>query len=182
MIFNRTQVRLLVGALALTLMGIGIVSCGDDDSTGGFQVTPVENESAIGSPAPAFNLKDVDGNDISIEQFRGKLVLIDFWGSWCPPCRREMADLRETYARFKDRDFVMLGISYQDRFDEWKQMIADSSLAWFQAYDPTGATAIRYGSEGAVPYKVFVDEEGNVLDMRVSRHGLSERIETELNK
>ena len=68
----------------------------------------------IGTAAPVFSLKDAKGQDLSLESFRGKLVMLNFWATWCGPCRQEMPSLEALYQKYKDRDFVVLGLSLDE--------------------------------------------------------------------
>jgi len=74
-------------------------------------VAPWEIEEIMGSPAPTFELKDLSENKVSLSDFKGKVVLINFWATWCIPCREEMPSLNRLFNRFKKRGFVVLGIS-----------------------------------------------------------------------
>jgi peroxiredoxin len=74
-------------------------------------VAPWEIEGVMDKEAPGFTLKDINGNDISFESFKGNVILVNFWATWCLPCRAEMPSLNSLYNRLKDRGFVVMGIS-----------------------------------------------------------------------
>lgn len=77
-------------------------------------------EARPGSPAPAFTLTDLDSNQVGLGDFEGKVVLIDFWATFCPPCKESIPYLETLYRRYKDEDFVILGISVDNNPEEVK--------------------------------------------------------------
>lgn len=100
------------------------------------------NNSAGSGTAPDFSFKDVSGNRIKLSDFRGKVVMLEFWATWCPPCRESIPAMRTVYGKYKDRGFVLLGISV-DRGDD------------------AGAKVSAFIRENAVSYPVFIDD-GNL--------------------
>ena len=92
---------------------------------------------ALGAQAPEFAQNDKDGKSIALSSFRGKYVLIDFWASWCGPCRRENPNVVKAYNQFKDKNFTILGVSLDQPTgrDRWLKAIADDGLVWTQVTD-----------------------------------------------
>lgn len=97
--------RFYIFLAILALVGWGIVTVLRQDLGSGPEV---------GSPAPGFTLPNLNGEEISLESFRGKAVLMNFWATWCGPCRHEMPSLEALYQKYKDRGFVVLGVSVDD--------------------------------------------------------------------
>ncbi|MGZ8560266.1 MAG: redoxin domain-containing protein [Flavisolibacter sp.] len=117
------------------------------------------------SLAPAFTLPDTLGNPVSLAAFRGKYVLVDFWASWCAPCRKENPNIVATFNRFKDKNFTILGVSLDKDKNEWMQAIKDDGLNWNHVSDLkfwNSEAAALYGVR-SIPYNVLVDPAGNIV-------------------
>lgn len=121
---------------------------------------------APGAPAPDFELPTADGRRVSLASYRGKWVLLDFWASWCGPCRRESPEVVQLYQQFKGRNFDILGVSIDvtSARSQWLKAIADDKLPWTQASDlrPDNAAATRY-SVAAVPQNFLIDPSGKIV-------------------
>ncbi|MDR1682991.1 MAG: AhpC/TSA family protein [Candidatus Symbiothrix sp.] len=136
---------------------------------------------AIGSPAPDFTQNDVNGNPISLSDFKGKYVLIDFWASWCGPCRQENPNLRRAYERYKNKNFEILGISLDNRdAGAWKRAIEKDQLAWPQVSDLKGwknevAQMYRISQ---IPQNFLLNPEGII----VARNLRGSELETKLSE
>ena len=116
----------------------------------------------VGSQAPAFELKDLDDKPWSLESLRGKVVLINFWATWCPPCKEEMPSLSELFIRNRDSDdFQMLTILYQDAPDNARKYFAENGFEMPVLIDPRGKVSKRYGLAG-VPETYVIDKNGVV--------------------
>jgi thiol-disulfide isomerase/thioredoxin len=123
-----------------------------------------------GSAAPDFTLKALDGKEITLSKFKGKYVLIDFWGSWCMPCRKSNPQMVELYNKLKGKkaNIEFISIAINDRNDEtWKKAIKDDKLAWIQLNDSHS----ERGKSIAAEYKIFgvpncflISPEGKILE------------------
>ncbi len=121
--------------------------------------------TVIGGPAPEFTMKSLEGEDISLNDFRGKYVLIDFWASWCGPCRRENPNVVKMYNKYKEHDFEILGVSLDKQKNRWEQAIQKDGLTWPHVSDLKGwqnAAAKQYGVT-SIPHTVLVDKEGKII-------------------
>jgi len=120
---------------------------------------------ANGDLAPDFTMNDVNGKPVSLSSFKGKYVLVDFWASWCGPCRGENPSVVAAYNKFKDKNFTILGVSLDENKDEWIKAIKADNLSWTQVSDLKGwscAAVPLYGFDG-IPYNVLVDPEGKII-------------------
>ncbi|MDQ7948208.1 MAG: TlpA disulfide reductase family protein [Pedobacter sp.] len=134
----------------------------------------------VGQPAPAFSITSIDGKTINLSDFKGKYTLIDFWASWCAPCRNENPNVVKAYQKYKDRGFTILGISLDKDKEAWQQAIAQDGLTWAHAgelADFNGPTVRLYQVE-AIPASFLLDPNGKIIakDLR------GEELDAFLNK
>jgi peroxiredoxin len=134
--------------------------------------------------APNFTMDDPSGKKISISQFKGKYVLIDFWASWCEPCRKENPNVVAAYKKYKDKNFTILGVSLDEDAEAWKKAIIEDGLTWEHMSDlKSWETPIRaaYDFE-SIPYNVLVDPDGNIIASSLRGEDLLKTLEELLNK
>ncbi|MDH8701882.1 peroxiredoxin [Dysgonomonadaceae bacterium PH5-43] len=118
-------------------------------------------KTSIGSIAPNFTLDNVNGESVSLSDFRGKYVLIDFWASWCRPCRKENPYLVQAYEKFKDKNFEIIGVSLDNPGGKlnWVNAIEKDELTWIQVSDLKG-----WQSSAAIEYKVLSIPQNFLID------------------
>jgi thiol-disulfide isomerase/thioredoxin len=121
-----------------------------------------------------------DSSAYSLYQMRGKVVLVDFWASWCGPCRRENPNVRALYAKYKDKGFDILGVSLDRDATAWKKAIADDQLVWHHISDLKGwqsAHAAMYGVS-SIPQTLLLDREGRIIERNLRGEALGEKLKT----
>jgi peroxiredoxin len=123
-----------------------------------------KKRSTVGSQAPDFTMKDINGNEIKLSDYKGKYILIDFWASWCGPCRKENPYLKDAYNRLKDKNFVIIGVSLDENADKWKQAIEQDQLPWIHISDlkKENRVAQIYGVQ-PIPDNFLVSPEGKII-------------------
>jgi peroxiredoxin len=121
--------------------------------------------TAVGSVAPDFSLETPEGGSIALSSLRGKYVLIDFWASWCGPCRKENPNVVKMYNRYKDKGFEIFGVSLDQSRDKWLKAIADDKLTWPQVSDLKGweSKAAQLYQVDAIPQTILLDKEGKII-------------------
>lgn len=132
-------------------------------------ITRLENVQ-IGKTAPEFTLPDTAGVEVSLSDFRGKYVLLDFWASWCPPCRRENPNVVKAYQEYKDKNFTIIGISLDNNKAKWLKAIQDDHLTWTHVSDLKywdSEIPALYGVRG-IPANVLLDPDGVIIAKNIT--------------
>lgn len=139
--------------------------------------------TAIGQIAPEINLASPEGGLIALSSLRGKVVLIDFWASWCGPCRKEMPNVVNAYSKFKNKGFEIFGVSLDRDKDRWVEAIAKDGITWPQVSDLRqweSSVVPLYNIQG-IPYTVLLDREGKILAKNLRGEELEKKLAEVLN-
>jgi peroxiredoxin len=141
------------------------------------------SDSWVGKTVPEMVMPDVNGKDVSISSFRGKYVLIDFWASWCGPCRMENPNVVKAYNEYKAKNFTILGVSLDKDKDAWKKAISQDHLNWTHMSDLKywNSQAVEtFGFQG-IPFNVLVDPSGKVIAQELRGEDLNAKLKQILN-
>jgi peroxiredoxin len=139
----------------------------------------MERKTAIGQPAPDITLPDADGNMRSLSSLKGKVVLLDFWASWCGPCRKENPYVVNVYNKYHEKGFEIFSVSLDKDRNAWLKAIAADNLSW-----PDHVSDLKYWrSEGAaiygvtaIPFSVLIDREGRIVAKKLRGDALENKV------
>lgn len=138
----------------------------------------IAKRTAVGQKALDFVLNDTTGKPVSLSSMKGKYVLVDFWASWCGPCRLENPFLVKAWEKYKNRNFQIIGVSLDSHKGSWEKAIREDGLSWIHVSDLKGGkneAAILYDIK-AVPQNFLVDPNGVIIAKNLRSHQLEEKL------
>ena len=178
---NKKTLLILCLVLALVLIGAGALynSLAGSVQLGGLATTPPETQAPTEIPgeestepaethptdppasiAPDFTMLDMDGNEVTLASFFGKPIVLNFWASWCGPCKMEMPEIQKFYDKYGQEIHFLL-VSVDDSLDAAKTFISDSGYTFPVYFDTTSVGAYTYGAS-SIPLTFFIDAQGNL--------------------
>ena len=178
---NKKTFLILCLVLALVLIGAGALynSLAGSVQLGGLATTPPETQAPTEIPgeestepadthpteppaniAPDFTMLDMEGNEVTLASFFGKPIVLNFWASWCGPCKMEMPEIQKFYDKYGQEIHFLL-VSVDDSLDAAKTFISDSGYTFPVYFDTTSVGAYTYGAS-SIPLTFFIDAEGNL--------------------
>jgi peroxiredoxin len=143
--------------LVLAILVLGTLLAGCERPTGGGA------DIAVGQVAPDFTLKDLDGRSVSLSDYRGKVVFLNFWATWCPPCREEMPAMERLNAVFEGKDFVMLAVNVEKDLEPVRAFLAQHPHSFAVLLDQQSAVQNLYGVF-RFPETFLLDQEGRLVE------------------
>ena len=138
----------------------------------------IGKKTMVGVKAIDFSQPDMNGKMISLSSFKGKYVLVDFWASWCGPCRAESPNLVKAYSKYKEKNFEIFGVSLDQSKDKWLKAVNDDQYTWTQVSEVKGwetAVAQEYGIEG-IPFNILVDPNGYIVARNLRGEALEKKL------
>jgi peroxiredoxin len=156
-----SQTSFFVSLLIFLAFNALLISCAGKDNN----PVALETSSAlIGRPAPDFVLNDIDGNAVKLADFKGKVLIVDFWSTWCGPCVGEIPDFVELYRTYKDKGLVIVGISLdQGGVEVVKNFAAQYKVTYPLVMGDQKVTE-AYGGISAIPTTFIIDRQGKIID------------------
>ena len=162
---SRRTMILLLSALPIAalfaLLGWGVARSGGNPGGLGFIFNSVEVPIEE-RPAPEFVVESLSGGIVDLSALRGKVVMVDFWNTSCPPCRREAPGLARVYKEYRDKNVEFIGVAIWDREVEVSRFVQEFDVTYPNVVDKRGRIGIDYGVRG-VPEKYFIDAEGTLV-------------------
>lgn len=131
-----------------------------------------------GNPAPEFTFQNLKGKDTKLSKYKGKVLVLDFWASWCGPCRMEIPNMKKYYEEFKGKGVEFLSVSIDAKKDAWTKALGEEKMAWQQGWvTDAGKSVMDTYQFGGIPYIILIDKEGKIYKKNLRGEKIKEAIE-----
>ncbi len=142
--------------------------------------TIVWSQPSVGSRAKDIKLPDAGGSLVPLSSLKGKVVLVDFWASWCGPCRSSMPGLKQVYQKYKNKGLEIYGVSLDNNRSNWKQAVAEDRTPWVHVIDTEGKTAGQW-AVSFIPSSFLLDKDGKIMAVNAEAEDLDRLLKKMLN-
>ncbi len=137
-----------------------------------------EERMKVGNPAPAFTCLNPRGKSLSPAKYKGKVLVIDFWASWCGPCRQEIPNMKKFYEEFKGQGVEFLSVSIDAKEEAWRKALKEENMAWPQGWVKDGGKEVMDLYQfGGIPFILVIDKDGNIYKKNVRGEGIKTAIQ-----
>jgi peroxiredoxin len=142
------------------------------------EIVQEQKKTAVGAMAPDFTMNDTEGKPVQLSSLKGKIVLVDFWASWCGPCRQENPNVVKLYQQFHSKGFEILGVSLDKTKEDWVKAIKDDNLTWIHVSDLQfwQNTAARLYGVNAIPQSFLLDKDGKIIGKGLRGEQLAKKL------
>ena len=160
----------LIVLIFAVLIGVAIITVNTYNSTNSKANSSTKsigiNPSVIKPKTIDFKLKDLDGKELSLSDLKGKKVFLNFWATWCPPCKAEMPEIEKLYEETKDSDLVIVAVEIGESLDTVKSFIDSNKYSFKVLLDSDQSVASKYNIS-SIPISYFIDVDGNIVSKNV---------------
>jgi len=134
-----------------------------------------------GNPVPDFTFQTVEGKSTSLSKYKGKTLVLDFWASWCGPCRKEIPNMKKLYGEYKQKGVEFLSVSIDAKKEAWTKALSEENMAWPQGWTTDAGKAVMEAYQfGGIPFILVIDKDGNLYRKNVRGEGIRNAIEDAL--
>jgi len=182
--------KIIIALIATILIGVSVFTVNAYNASGSKANTSVEdtdqNDTTQNNASTKtieinpnvteaidFTLKDLDGKELKLSDLKGKKVFLNFWATWCPPCKAEMPEIEKLYQETKDTDLVIVAVEIGEPLDTVKSFIDSNKYSFKVLLDSDQSVASNYNIT-SIPTSFFIDEEGNIVSKRVGAMNIDE--------
>lgn len=131
-----------------------------------------------GMPAPDFTFQNEKGKTIHLDKLKGKITLIDFWASWCGPCRKEIPHVKKYYEEYKNKGIQFVSVSIDAKKDAWTKALKEEQMPWLQGWTPdSGKTVLKTYQFNGIPFLILLDKKGNIYRKHLRGEKIKQAIE-----
>lgn len=144
---------------AALLLGLSLAACNSAPS--GPNGNSAYGNPEVGKGVPNFVLPGLDGSSVNLSDYKGKVIYLDFWASWCEPCLRALPEVEQLWSDYRDEDFVILGVSLDYSRSTWRDFVAKEGIDWEHVYDDgSNNGAVNVFGVQYIPQTFLIDKEG----------------------